>query len=70
LRLADAEIGPPLIWPNLPETHSARICVRRAADLRDRHSWPELHAWLLKRLEELRSMFATRVKRLALPLPG
>jgi hypothetical protein len=41
-----------------------------SADLRDRGSWPELHAWLLRRLEELRSTFAKRVKTLALPMPG
>jgi Domain of unknown function (DUF4268) len=66
----EAEVGQPLIWHNPPDTHSARIYVRRAADLHDRNSWPELHAWLLRRLEELRSAFAKRVKTLALPVPG
>jgi Domain of unknown function (DUF4268) len=65
----EAEIGQPLVWHNPPDTHSARMYIRRAADLRDRGSWPELHAWLLKRLEELRSAFAKRVKTLALPGP-
>jgi hypothetical protein len=31
---------------------------------------PDLHAWLLRRLEELRSTFAKRVKTLALSMPG
>jgi hypothetical protein len=66
----EAEIRQPMIWHNPPDTHSARIYVRRAADLRDRNSWPELHAWLLRRLEELRSTFAKRVKTLALPMPA
>jgi hypothetical protein len=66
----EAEVGQPLIWHSPPDTHSARIYMRRAADLRDRNSWPELHAWLLRRLEELRSTFAKWVKTLALPMPG
>jgi Domain of unknown function (DUF4268) len=66
----EAEVGQPLIWHNPPDTHAARIYVRRAADRRDRNAWPEWHAWLLKRLEALRSTFAERVKTLALPRPG
>jgi hypothetical protein len=53
-----------------PDIHSARIYVGRAADLRNRNSWPELHAWLLRRLEELRSTFAKRVKPFTLSMPG
>jgi len=34
----EAEIRWPLIWHNPPDTHSAGIYVRRAADLRDRGS--------------------------------
>ena len=66
----EAEVDQPLIWHNPPDTHSARIYVRRAAELRDRNSWPEWHAWRLKRLEALRSTFAKRVKTLVLPMPG
>jgi hypothetical protein len=66
----EAEVGQPLIWHNPSDTQSARIYVRRAADLRDRGSWPELHAWLLKCLEALRGAFAKRVRTPALPLPG
>jgi hypothetical protein len=66
----EAEIRWPLIWHNPPDTHSAWIYVRHAAQLRDRNSWPELHAWLLKRLEELRGTFAKRVRTLALPVSG
>jgi hypothetical protein len=65
-----AEIGQPLIRHNPLDTHSARISVRRAADLRALGSWPELYAWLLRCLEELRSTFAKRVKTLTLPMPG
>jgi hypothetical protein len=65
----EAEVGQPLSWHNPPDTHSARIYVRRAADIRDRNSWPELQAWLLRHLEELQSAFAKRVKTLALPMP-
>jgi Domain of unknown function (DUF4268) len=56
----EAEVGQPLIWHNPPDIRSARIYVRRAADLRDQTSWPELHAWLLRHLEALRSAFAKR----------
>jgi Domain of unknown function (DUF4268) len=66
----ETEIGQPLLWHNPADTRSARIYVRRTANLRDRNSWPELHAWLLKRLEEFRSAFAKRVKMLTLPMPG
>jgi hypothetical protein len=66
----ETEIGQPLLWHNPPDTRSARIYVRRTANLRDRNSWPELHTWLLRRLEELRSTCAKRVKMLALPIPG
>jgi Domain of unknown function (DUF4268) len=66
----ETEIGQPPLWQNPPDTRSARIDVRRTANLRDRHSWPELHAWLLRRLEAWRRTCAKRVKMLALPLPG
>jgi hypothetical protein len=65
----ETEIGQPLLWHNPPDTRSARIYVRRTANLRDRSSWPELHDWLLRRLEELRKTFAKRVRMLALPMP-
>jgi hypothetical protein len=42
----------------------------RVLDSLHRDFWPELHAWLLKRLEEWRSTFAKRVKTLALSMPG
>jgi hypothetical protein len=66
----ESEIRQPLIRHNPPDTHSARIYVRRAADLRSRNAWPELHAWLLRRLEAFRSAFAKRVKTLPYRCPG
>ncbi|HYR08015.1 MAG TPA: DUF4268 domain-containing protein, partial [Longimicrobium sp.] len=62
----EQELGYNLVWHNPPGIRSARVFVRRAADLRDRETWPELHEWLLSRLEELYRVFQPRVKALSL----
>ena len=61
------ELGYELIWHNPADKRMKRIYVRLEADLKDRDSWAALYAWLLARLEELKAVFASRVKDLTLP---
>lgn len=62
----EQELGYKLVWHNPPGVRSARVFVRRPADLRDRITWPQLHEWLLDRLEEMYRVFQPRAKSMAL----
>ena len=66
----EAELGYSLTWHNPPNKKSKRMYVRRDAQLEDRSTWPELHRWLVDRLEELKKTFGPRVKALVLPEEG
>lgn len=63
----ESELGYPLTWHDPPNANACRVYVRRPANLRDATTWPELHQWLLERLEELKEVFGPRIRDLALP---
>lgn len=58
------ELGYPVHWHNPEGTKSAKIYVRRPADLSDEEAWPEFHQWLLDKLEDLNRVFRNRVRTL------
>lgn len=59
-------LGEPLVWHNPPDSKSAKVYLRRSADLEDRSDWPRQHQWLREKLEKLHRTFAPVVKRLDL----
>ncbi len=58
------ELGEPLIWSNPSDSKICRIYFRKTVDLRNRDSWPEQHAWLLEKLQELRRVFTPIIREL------
>ena len=60
----EAELGFELTWDEKPDNKWSCIRVRREADARDSDQWPELHAWMLEKLETMRRVFKVRVKAL------
>ncbi len=60
----ESEIGYPLVWHNLDETKSTKVCVRQSANTRDPEGWKEQSAWLLAKLEDFKRVFGPRVKGL------
>ena len=61
----EAELGCTLFWINTPDAVKCRIYERRGVeDLRDRARWPELHEWLLRRLEAFERTFGPRIRGL------
>lgn len=60
----EAELGYPLEWYSRPENKASKIFARRAANLEDKNSWPELHRWLLEHLNEFDQVFRNRIREL------
>lgn len=60
-------VGYELTWQRGNEDAATKIYVRRNADLHDEESWPELHSWLLSRLEDFDKVFRPRLRALRLP---
>jgi hypothetical protein len=54
----------PITWHNPAGSKSCRAYVRRDGDFTDRDKWPELFAWLLKYLEQFRSIFGPLIHEL------
>jgi hypothetical protein len=60
----DSEIGEKLTWYNPPKARVCRIYLRESANLRDKENWPNLHKWLLNKLELLYKVFFPRIRNL------
>jgi len=60
----EKELGEPLAWHNPPNTLSAKVYVRRDADLKDRTKWPEYFDWQIGKLDKLYTVFSPRIKNL------
>ena len=61
----EREIGEPLVWEKLPDKkNSAIYFVMDNCDLADRSTWPELHTWMIEKLEVFHRVFAQRIKDL------
>ncbi|MEM7410159.1 MAG: DUF4268 domain-containing protein [Myxococcota bacterium] len=63
----ESEMGETLEWYSTEGVTKRRVFVSREADLRDRASWSEYHAWLTQKLDRLHEVFQTRVIDLELP---
>jgi Domain of unknown function (DUF4268)/ABC transporter substrate binding protein len=63
----EAEFGEPLLWQELPGKKASRIVLyKTGVDPSNEAQYPELHAWMLSKMERFRSVFGSRVKALSL----
>jgi hypothetical protein len=63
----EKEFGEPLDWQELPGKKASRIAVyRQNVDPADAASYPDLHAWMLSKMDAFREVFANRVRGLTL----
>jgi hypothetical protein len=63
----EAEFGEPLLWQELPGKKASRIVLyKTGVDPSNEAQYPELHAWMLSKMERFRSVFGPRVKALSL----
>lgn len=62
----EAQFGEPLDFQELPDRKACRIMLQRDGDIADRDSWPTLHSWMTDKAEQFRTVFAQRVKDIAL----
>jgi hypothetical protein len=59
-------LGEPLAWHNPAASKSAKVYLRRSADLQNRSDWPSQHAWLREKLEKLHRVFNPLIRQLDL----
>lgn len=63
--------GGPLDWQELPESRASRIAVYlKETDIVDRADWERQHIWIMKQIKLFRTVFASRIKALALGEPS
>ena len=61
----EQEFGEPLDWQELPTKKASRIVVyKNGVDPSDEKQYPELHAWMLMKMDRFRMVFAARVRAL------
>jgi Domain of unknown function (DUF4268) len=61
----EKEFGEPLVWQELPGKKAIRIGVfKHGVDPSDKKQSPELHAWMLAKMDRIKKVFAGRVKTL------
>lgn len=66
----EKEFGEPLEWQELPGKKATRIALYKlGVDPSDKKQYPELHAWMLTKLDRFRKVFAGRIKSLSIS-PG
>ena len=62
----EKEFGEHLVWQELPGKKATRIAVYKAAvDPSSEEQFPELHSWMLAKMDRFRTVFATRVRSLS-----
>jgi hypothetical protein len=63
----EKEFGEPLEWQELPGKKATRIALfKSGVDPADEAQYPELHAWMLAKMDRFRIVFGPRVKALSL----
>jgi hypothetical protein len=62
--LIEEELGCSLFWHQPEGKRQRKIYDRMDANLGERTSWPELHEWLISRLEDFTNTFGPRVRQL------
>jgi len=60
----EAEAGHAFVWDELPEGRDTRVYVALSADPDDQNDWQRQHEWMADRLNEMHSVFASRVRNL------
>lgn len=66
----EAEFGETLDWQELPGRKASRIAIfRENVDPSDPSLFPEMHDWMLKRMDSFRRVFGPRLKSLDLDTP-
>lgn len=64
----EKEFGEPLEWMELPGKKATRIVLYKSGvDPSDEKQYPELHAWMLAKMDRFKTVFAPRIKSLVLP---
>lgn len=64
-RAIEDQIGLPLEWQELPGKKASRIALfRNNVDPSDQSQFPELHSWMLDKMQRFRTAFAKRVREL------
>lgn len=67
----EQEFGEPLEWQELPGKKAMRIALyKHDVDPSAEKQYPELHAWMLAKMDRFKAVFAGRVRSLALISPG
>jgi hypothetical protein len=62
----ETEFGEALEWHELPTKRTSRISLfRNGVDPADQAQYPDLHTWMLDKMERFRTVFADRVKSLS-----
>jgi hypothetical protein len=63
----EKEFGEQLEWMELPGKKATRIVIYKSGvDPADEKQYPELHAWMLAKMDRFKSVFAPRIKSLVL----
>ena len=63
----EVHMGEPLEWRELPGRKASKICVvREGGDPTQAAQFPELHRWMLEKMDRFRAVFAPRIKALSL----
>jgi uncharacterized protein DUF4268 len=61
----EREFGEPLLWEELPGKKATRIAVYKyEVNPADEIQYPELHAWMLSKMDRFKRVFAGRVRTL------
>ena len=67
----EREFGEALEWHELPTKRTSRISLfRNGVDPADQAQYPDLHTWMLDKMERFRTVFADRVKSLTAQAPA
>lgn len=63
----EAQFGEPLEWQELPGRKSSRIAIfKLGVEPAQESQYPELHRWMLEKMDRFRAVFAARVRELSI----
>lgn len=61
----EAQFGEPLDWQELPGRKASKVMIlKTGVDPAQEAQYPELHRWMLEKMDRFRAVFAARVKEL------
>jgi hypothetical protein len=65
--IIETEFGEPLDWQELPGKKGTRIAIYRSGvNPADEKQYPQIHAWMLEKMDRFRRVFAPRIRSLPL----